>query len=108
MTSRNTTRISMLAACIALAAGSILAQPAYDTALKNLKFRSIGPATMGGRTDDIAVVESDPQIFYIGAAAGGIFKTVNGGITWQAIFENQPNPSIGDLALAPSNPPFFM
>src|SRR5579885_3299769 len=87
-----------------LAIGFISAQPSYDTALKNLKFRSIGPATMGGRTDDLAVVESDPRIIYVGTAAGGIFKTVNGGITWKAIFENQPNPSIGDLALAPSNP----
>jgi hypothetical protein len=47
------------------------AQPAFDTALKNLRFRSIGPATMGGRIDDIAVVESDPRIIYIGAAGGG-------------------------------------
>jgi photosystem II stability/assembly factor-like uncharacterized protein len=80
------------------------AQPAFDTALKNLRFRSIGPATMGGRIDDIAVVESDPRIIYIGAAGGGLFKTVNGGITWQALFEDQPNPSIGDIAIAPSNP----
>jgi photosystem II stability/assembly factor-like uncharacterized protein len=85
-------------------AGSGFAQPAFETALKNLKFRSIGPAAMGGRVDDFAVVESDPRIIYVGAAAGGIFKTVNGGQTWQAIFEDQPNPSIGDLALAPSNP----
>src|ERR1039457_692972 len=84
--------------------GSAFAQTAYDTALKNLKFRSIGPATMGGRVDDLAVVESNPDIIYVGAAAGGIFKTVNGGMSWQAIFEDQPNPSIGDLALAPSNP----
>src|SRR5208337_3748532 len=61
-------------------------------------------ATMGGRVDDFAVVESDPRIIYVGAAAGGIFKTVNGGQSWQAIFEDQRNPSIGDLALAPSNP----
>jgi photosystem II stability/assembly factor-like uncharacterized protein len=88
----------------ALLASSIFAQPTYDTALKNLKFRSIGPATMGGRIDDIAVVESDPRIIYLGAAAGGLFKTVNGGITWQALFEDQPNPSIGDIAIAPSNP----
>ena len=72
--------------------------------MKNLKFRSIGPASMGGRLDDIAVVESDPRIIYIGSAAGGLFKTINGGISWEALFENQPNPSIGDIAIAPSNP----
>ncbi|MBZ5603606.1 MAG: hypothetical protein LAO79_15000 [Acidobacteriia bacterium] len=87
-----------------LSVGALVAQPTYETALKNLKFRSIGPATMGGRVDDLAIVESDPRIMYVGAAAGGVFKSVNGGITWRAIFEDQPNPSIGDLALAPSNP----
>jgi photosystem II stability/assembly factor-like uncharacterized protein len=85
-------------------AGVVFGQAGYDTALKNLKFRSIGPAQMGGRTDDLAIVDSDPRIMYVGAAAGGVFKTVNGGATWKAIFEDQPNPSIGDLALAPSNP----
>jgi photosystem II stability/assembly factor-like uncharacterized protein len=94
-------RISLLS--ISLLCASALAQD-YDAALKNLKFRSIGPAVMGGRLDDIAVVESDPRIIYIGAAAGGLFKTVNGGQTWTALFENQPNPSIGDIAIAPSNP----
>ena len=80
------------------------AQPASDAAFKNLRFRGLGPAVMGGRIDDLAVVEADPNVFYVGAAAGGIFKTINGGQSWQAIFEDQPNPSIGDLALAPSNP----
>src|SRR5580658_1795676 len=89
---------------LALAASSAFAQPAFETAMKNLKFRSIGPATMGGRLDDIAVVESDPRIIYIGAAGGGLFKTGNGGITWKALFEDQPNPSIGAIAIAPSNP----
>jgi len=92
------------ALAFALFTVNALAQSPYDAALKNLKFRSIGPATMGGRVDDFAVVESNPDIIYVGAAAGGIFKTVNGGMSWQAIFEDQPNPSIGDLALAPSNP----
>ncbi len=94
--------IAILAAALSMSCA--FAQPAYETALKNLKFRSIGPATMGGRIDDIAVVESDPRIIYLGAAGGGLFKTVNGGITWQALFEDQPNPSIGDIAIAPSNP----
>src|SRR5215472_14697624 len=84
--------------------GSLFGQTTFDTVLKNLKFRSIGPAEMGGRIDDLAIVESDPRIIYVGAAAGGIFKSVNGGATWKAIFEDQSNPSIGDLALAPSNP----
>ena len=89
---------------IALFTSTAIAQTSPNAVLKNLKFRSIGPATMGGRIDDLAVVESDPRIIYVGAAAGGIFKTVNGGNTWQPIFDDQPNPSIGDLALAPSNP----
>jgi photosystem II stability/assembly factor-like uncharacterized protein len=88
----------------ALLTASAIAQTTHDAVLKNLKFRNIGPATMGGRVDDLAVVESDPRIVYVGSAAGGIFKTVNGGSTWQPIFDDQPNPSIGDLALAPSNP----
>src|SRR5277367_356824 len=95
-------QIGILAA--AWSVSCAFAQPAYDTALKNLKFRSIGPATMGGRLDDIAVVESDPRVIYIGAAGGGLFKTVNGGVTWKALFEDQPNPSIGAIAIAPSNP----
>jgi len=66
---------------LALLAGGALAQPNYENILKNLKFRGIGPATMGGRIDDFAVVESDPRIIYVGAAGGGLFKTVNGGMT---------------------------
>ncbi len=87
-----------------LLACSAFGQSNYETALKNLKFRNIGPTQMGGRVDDLAIVESDPSVIYVGAAAGGIFKSTNGGETWKAIFENQPNPSIGDLALAPSDP----
>src|ERR1022692_1828522 len=95
---------SKLALSLALLAATAFAQPKYEDILKNLKFRSIGPATMGGRTDDFAVVESDPRIIYAGTAAGGLFKTINGGVTWQALFEDQPNPSVGDVTLAPSNP----
>src|SRR5882672_3304276 len=97
----NSRRLILIAA---FSVAVVLAQTPYEAALKNLKFRSIGPATMGGRLDDIAVVESDPRTIYVGAAAGGIFKTTNGGVTWQALFEDQSNPSIGDIAIAPSNP----
>ncbi len=87
-----------------LMAGGLCAETAHEAALKNLKFREIGPAIMGGRVDDFAVVESDPRVIYVASASGGIFKTVNAGVTWEPIFDDQPNSSIGDLALAPSDP----
>ena len=59
---------------------------------------------MGGRVDDIAVVESDPSIIYIGFATGGIWKSTNNGTTWTPIFDTYPVSSIGDIAIAPSNP----
>ncbi len=75
-----------------------------DPVLKAFRWRSIGPANMGGRIDDIAVVESNPSIYYVGYATGGIFKTVNNGTTFEPIFDIYPTNSIGDLAVAPSDP----
>jgi photosystem II stability/assembly factor-like uncharacterized protein len=75
-----------------------------DSILKNFTWRSIGPANMGGRIDDIAVVESNPSIYYVGFATGGIWKTTNNGTTFTPIFDDQPYTSIGDIAIAPSNP----
>ena len=59
---------------------------------------------MGGRIDDIAVVESNPSVYYVGAATGGVWKTVNNGTTFEPIFDTQSNTSIGDIAIAPSDP----
>jgi photosystem II stability/assembly factor-like uncharacterized protein len=75
-----------------------------DPLLKPFVWRSIGPANMGGRIDDIAVDERDPFTFYIALATGGIWKTTNNGTTWAPIFDEYPVSSIGDIALAPSNP----
>ena len=71
---------------------------------EGLSFRNIGPAIMGGRIDDFAVVESDPSTFYVGTASGGIWKTVNAGITFEPVFDDYETSSIGDLAIAPSDP----
>lgn len=75
-----------------------------DPLLKNFRWRAIGPASMGGRIDDIAVVESNPYIIYVGFATGGVWKTVNNGTTWDPIFETYSNASIGDIAVSQSDP----
>lgn len=75
-----------------------------EAAVANLEFRDIGPTIMGGRVADLAVVESNPSIFYVGTATGGVWKTVNHGTTFEPIFEHAETSSIGDVTLAPSNP----
>src|ERR1044072_5764369 len=75
-----------------------------EVALKNLQWRAIGPANMGGRIDDFAVVENNPSTFYVAVATGGVWKTTNNGTTFDPIFDEQGSPSIGDICLAPSDP----
>lgn len=82
----------------------LLAFVVLTRAQENLKFREIGPAIMGGRVDDIAVVESNPKIVYVAMASGGLWKTTNAGTTWQPIFDQQSVASIGTVAVAPSDP----
>src|SRR5207244_6654501 len=97
----------MLAAAICLffaAATPAPPPPDFAAALKPLKFREIGPAVMGGRIDDVAVVESDPDIVYVATASGGVMKTENGGTTWEPLFDDQTTSTIGAIALAPSDP----
>ncbi len=72
--------------------------------LSALKWRSIGPATFGGRIADIAVNPHDFNEYYLAIASGGIFKTNDGGITFSPVFENQGSYSIGCLAIDPQNP----
>ncbi|MEA2006152.1 MAG: hypothetical protein U9O50_07870 [Acidobacteriota bacterium] len=69
-----------------------------------LKARSIGPANMSGRIGAIDAVVSNPNIIYVGAATGGLWKSIDGGITWTPIFDDQPVSSIGAIAINQHNP----
>jgi len=75
-----------------------------DPLLREFRWRSIGPAGQGGRVDDIAVDERNPSTYYIGFAVSGVWKTINNGTTFEPIFDTYGVSSIGDLALAPSDP----
>ena len=87
------------------AADSAVQGPAAPAAgiFDRLMFRGIGPATMGGRVDDLAVLERQPSIYYAGVATGGLWKTINNGTTWEPVFDNQEVASIGAVATAQDN-----
>lgn len=72
--------------------------------LKEYPVRNIGPTGQGGRIVDIEVNLKSPKEFYVGFASGGIFKTVNNGITFEPFFDNQDALGIGDFALATNDP----
>ena len=75
-----------------------------DPVLKRFVWRSIGPASMGGRIDDIAVAEQNPYIIYIAFATNGVWKSTNNGTTFQPIFDTYGTHSVGDVTVAPSDP----
>ncbi len=66
-------------------------------------WRFAGPSNIGGRVTDIEGMSSNPNVFYIGSASGGVFKTSDQGKTWSAIFDQQSNLSIGDMAIFPND-----
>jgi hypothetical protein len=67
-------------------------------------WESVGPLNIGGRITSLAVDPTDENTLFIGAASGGVFKTTNGGEDWLAVFDREASLSIGDLAIAPSDP----
>lgn len=72
--------------------------------LHALEFRNLGPAVAGGRVTAVVGVAGNPNLYYAGTAAGGVFKTTDGGVSWRALFQHEAVSTVGALALAPSNP----
>ena len=70
---------------------------------KNWKTRNIGPAGMSGRITAIDVVVNNPDVWYIGAASGGVWKTTNSGANWTPVFDEQPTLNIGAIAMQQSH-----
>ncbi|HZX11716.1 MAG TPA: hypothetical protein VFG01_12290, partial [Acidobacteriota bacterium] len=72
--------------------------------LSGLKARSIGPSSMSGRIVAVDSVASNPNIIYVGAATGGVWKSTDAGLTWEPVFDDQPVSSMGAIAINQSNP----
>src|SRR3954469_23899555 len=88
----------------AAAAAEPMVNQSKDPLLGSFRFRSIGPASMGGRIDDIAVSESDPNVIYVGYAVGGVFRSENNGVSFEPVFQTYTTASIGDIAIHPRDP----
>src|ERR1044072_7981850 len=97
---KRTLLVSLLAICFLVL--SVQAQETNKDILGALRYRNIGPA--GNLVTSVAGVPVQPNIYYVGAASGGIWKTIDGGVHWEPIFDSQPVSSIGALAIAPRDP----
>src|SRR4051812_32408935 len=93
----------LLALALVLLASS--ARAALDPGLlAGMSARSIGPAGMSGRVPAVAAVESNPSLVYAGGAAGGVWKSTNGGLTRAPVFGDPGGSSVGVLAGGPPKP----
>ncbi len=95
-------RIAVAALLCSLCAGSVIAQ-VNPVVIGGMKWRQVGPFR-GGRVLAVAGVPGDPNTYYFGAVAGGIFKSTNGGMSWSPVFDHQSVSSIGAIAVADSDP----
>lgn len=84
-------------------ASPLSSQQVAPESLAAFDFREIGPTRQGGRFIDIAVPADDPATIYMATASGHLWKSVNHGTTFEALFTDEEVYSIGDIALAPSN-----
>jgi photosystem II stability/assembly factor-like uncharacterized protein len=95
-------RTILLALLLAICFSAQAQDAAKKDVLGALRYRHIGP--IGNRLTSVVGIPGQPNIYYVGAASGGIWKTIDGGVHWDPIFDSQPVSSIGALAIAPSNP----
>ncbi|WP_448213888.1 VPS10 domain-containing protein [Colwellia sp. MEBiC06753] len=103
---------SLLAASVAFGLSSISSiaygaksdkDPVDASIYSSIKLRNLGPALTGGRISDFAVNPKNPAQYYVATASGGLWKTDNAGVTWQAIADDMPSYSYGDVTMDPNN-----
>ncbi|HSA57462.1 MAG TPA: hypothetical protein VLE53_17250 [Gemmatimonadaceae bacterium] len=94
--------LSLGLAALLIPCDALIAQQVPADALRPLTFRHIGP--VGNRISSVAGVVGDPLTYYVGAATGGVWKTTDGGIIWEPVFDQQESHAAGALAVSMSDP----
>ncbi len=77
--------------------------PSPGPAFGNMRWRAIGPAAAGGRVAAVAGSATDPKLYYLGAAGGGVWKSSNGAQTWDPVFEKEGVAAIGAVTIDPTD-----
>lgn len=96
----------MIRSFIVLALGVVFLAPSASASplpAGNLEWRETGPASPGGRVTSVAGSAHDPNLYYLGAAGGGVWKSTNGGSSWTPVFDKEAVGAIGAVAIDPSN-----
>jgi photosystem II stability/assembly factor-like uncharacterized protein len=83
---------------------SLTAQQPEMSRLSGMKFRNIGPAGMSGRVTAIDVNQKNPRIMFVGTASGGVWRSVDRGISWKPVFDKQKVMSVGAITIDQHNP----
>lgn len=105
MVFKNAVNLIMAFLLLSILPGAHGQEPGTDRYFEHLQWRQIGPAVFGGRIPDLEAVPDNPAVIFVAGSTGGIFKTTNNGVTWRPVFDEAgPTLSIGDMALAPSDP----
>src|SRR5262245_4833556 len=100
--SKPTLLLILLSLALLLPSSLAQAQELSRDILGSLRYRFIGPT--GNRLTSVVGIPGDSNTYYVGAASGGVWKTTDGGVHWEPIFDSQPVSSIGALSIAPSDP----
>ena len=94
---------SLLLAAVALFSTLAGAQQYSESLFKDMKWRLVGPFR-GGRVLAVTGVVGQPNTYYFGAVAGGVWQTTDGGVKWVPLFDHEGVSSIGSIAVAESDP----
>ncbi len=102
---KNVLIVMVAAVVVTMIAAPAFAQAVDDQIVEGYSWRQIGPANMSGRVSDVAVPSGgEASTIYVAASAGGLWKTINNGTTWEQVFEGGKTAAVGDIAIAPSDP----